>query len=98
MRITIKTKLFLLLVGMTVVVLTGVLYVITNTVSQKIEQKIIDDFNNTQSYFQKHQTLIYDRLVESCYLIGENSTFKANVELQDPATVYEAVSEFAEHT
>ena len=97
MRINIKTKLFLLLVGMTVVVLTGVLYVITMTVSQKIEQKIIDDFNKTQSYFQKQQTLIFDRLVESCYLIGENSTFKANVELQDPATVYEAVTEFARY-
>ena len=86
------------MVGLTVLILTGVLFVITKTLSQKIEQKIIADFNNTQTYFQKQQSLIFDRLAESCYLIGENSTFKANVELQDPATVYEAVSELARYS
>ncbi len=95
MRLNIQSKLFVILVGMTAMVLTGVLFVITQTLSEKIEEKIIDDFNKTQAYFQKQQSLVFDRLVESCYLIGENSTFKANVELQDPATVYQSVSEFA---
>jgi len=95
MRLNIQTKLFAILVGMTALVLTGVLFVITRTLSEKIEEKIINDFNNTQAYFQRQQSLIFDRLVESCYLIGENSTFKANVELQDPATVYQSVDEFA---
>lgn len=98
MKINIKTKLFILMVGLTALILIGVLFVITMTLSQKIEQKIIADFNNTRTYFQKQQSLIFDRLAESCYLIGENSTFKANVELQDPATVYEAVSELARYS
>ena len=42
------------------------------------------------------QALIYDRLVESCYLIGQNSTFKANVSLNDTATVREAILEFGD--
>ena len=98
MRINIQTKLFVLLVGMTALVLAGVLYVITVTVSEMIEGRIISNFNDRQSYFQKQQSLVFDRLAESCYLIGENSTFKANVELNDPATVYEAVMEFANFT
>ena len=68
------------------------------TVSEMIEERIISNFNDRQTYFQKHQSLVFDRLAESCYLIGENSTFKANVELNDPATVYAAVMEFANFT
>ena len=95
MKLNIQTKLFLFLTGITAIILISVLYAVTITISDKIEQKIIDDFNHTQAYFQRQQTLIYDRLVESCYLIGENSTFKANVEVEDPATVYEAILEFS---
>jgi len=95
MRINIQSKIFLLLAGLTVLILLSVLYVINTTISEKIEEKIINDFKNTQSVFQKQQSLIYERLVESCYLIGENSTFKANVAEQDPATVYFVVEEFS---
>jgi class 3 adenylate cyclase len=98
MRINIQTKLFVLLVGITVLILTGVLYVITMTVSEMIEERIISNFNDRQAYFQKQQSLVFDRLAESCYLIGENSTFKANLELNDPATVYNSVMEFANFT
>ena len=95
MRFNIQTKLFLLMAGMTALILSGVLIAITMTVSEKIEEQIIEDFNKTQAHFLKQQSLIYDRLVESCLLIGENSTFKANVEIHDPATVYEVVMEFS---
>jgi class 3 adenylate cyclase len=98
MRLNIQSKLFILLVGMTALILAGVLYAITITVSEMIEQRIISNFNERQEYFQKQQSLIFDRLTESCYLIGENSTFKANVEIDDPATVYNAVMEFANFT
>ena len=64
MRLNIQTKLFILLVGMTSLALAGVLYIITRTLSEKIEEKIISDFNNTQTYFQKQQALIFDRLVK----------------------------------
>jgi class 3 adenylate cyclase len=95
MRLNIQTKLFFLLAGLTAVILIGVLFVINRTVSEKIEDKVIVDFNRTQTFFQKQQVLIYDRLVESCYLIGENSIFKANVALEDPASVYFSVDELA---
>jgi class 3 adenylate cyclase len=95
MRLNIQTKLFFLLAGLTAVILVGVLFVINQTVSDKIEDNVIADFNRTQAFFQKEQVLIYDRLVESCYLIGENSIFKANVALEDPASVYFSVDELA---
>lgn len=98
MRLNIQSKLFILLVGMTALILAGVLYAITLTVSEMIEERIISNFNERQAYFQKQQSLIFDRLAESCYLIGENSTFKANVEIDDPATVYAAIMEFANFT
>jgi class 3 adenylate cyclase len=95
MHLNIQSKLFILLAGMTALILGGVFYAINLTVSEKIEQKIINDFNKTQTYFQKQQSLTYERLVESCYLIGENSTFKATLEIDDPATVYQTVLEFS---
>jgi len=95
MRLNIQTKLFLLLFGLTALIVSGVLLVTSDTVSKTVEKKIIADFNNTNAFFAKQQNLIYDRLVESCYLIGENSTFKANVELADPNSVYFSVTEFA---
>ncbi len=95
MRINIRTKLFILLAGLTAVIVLGVLLVINRTFSIQIEQKVIEDFNKTKTFFSRQQSLIYDRLVESSYLIGENSTFKANVELQDPGTVYFSVQEFS---
>lgn len=95
MRINIQSKIFLLLAGLTAIILLSVIYIINTTISEKIEEKIVSDFKNTQSIFQKQQSLIYERLVESCYLIGENSTFKANVAENDPATVNFVVEEFA---
>lgn len=95
MKLNIQTKLFITLAGLTILILSGVLYLVTNTISQQIQEKIILDFNNTRRVFTQQQSLIYDRLVESSILIGENSTFKANVSLQDPASVLFSVEEFA---
>ncbi len=95
MKLNIQTKLFAALAGLTLLVLIGVLLLVTNLLSRKIEQKIIADFNNTRRVFSERQRLIYDRLVESSYLIAENSTFKANVALQDPPSVYFSVEEFS---
>ena len=79
MKISIQVKLFLILAGLTVIIVGGVLFVLTNTLTEKIEQQVISEFQSTQQVFRQQQNLIYDRLTESCYLIGENSTFKANV-------------------
>jgi len=96
MRLNIQTKLIIALAGLTAIILTGLLLTITRTLTDRIESKIIADFQNTQRIFTEQQRLIYDRLVESCYLIGENSTFKANVQLQDPPSVYFSVLEFGQ--
>jgi len=86
MRLNIQTKLFLALAGLTIIVLGGVLYLVTETLQEKIEEEIIADFFITRDNFNGRQNLVYDNLVESSFLIGENSTFKANVELNDPAS------------
>ena len=95
MKLNIQTKLFLLLSGLAVVVLTIVIYVINQTMTEKISEKIINDFRNTQTVFQKEQSLRYDRLIETATLIGENSVFKANLDLNDYASVYFSVDEFS---
>ena len=95
MKLNIQTKLFLLLSGLAVVVLTIVIYVINQTMTEKISEKIINDFRYTQTVFQKEQSLRYDRLIETATLIGENSVFKANLDLNDYASVYFSVDEFS---
>ena len=72
MRLNIQTKLVITLAGLTIIILAGVLYLVTDTLTNKIEEKIINDFNNTQWVFSELQFLVYDRLDESSYLIGEN--------------------------
>lgn len=84
MSLSIQQKLFLLLSGLTIAVLVAVLWAVNSTASTTIREDVLADFKQTQGFFQIEQSLRYDRLVESAYLIQENSTFKANVQLNDP--------------
>jgi class 3 adenylate cyclase len=95
MTFSIRRKLFVLLAGLTTVVLTGVLTQVTTTLSGAILSKVRYDFGQTARIFQRVQGLRYENLLDAAYLIGENTTFKANVSLLDPATVYQAVSDMA---
>ena len=96
--LNIQTKLFLLLSGLTISVLFVVLVAVNQISSSTIEQKVLLDFKQLQSFFKNQQALRYDRLAESASLIGENSTFKGNVQTEDPATVAYSVGEFANFT
>jgi class 3 adenylate cyclase len=96
MKLNIQLKLFLILAGLTVIIVGGVLFALTRTLTEKIGQQIISEFQETQYFFNQQQNLVYDRLVESCYLIGENSTFKANVALNDPASIDFSVNELSQ--
>ena len=95
MTFSIRRKLFVLLAGLTTVVLTGVLTQVTSAMSEAILSKVRFDFGQTERTFQRVQRLRYENLVDAAYLIGENTSFKANVILLDPATVYQAVSDMA---
>jgi class 3 adenylate cyclase len=104
MQLNIQTKLFLLLFGLTASVLFGVLLVINQTLSETILKKIVADFRQAQNVLQREQRLRYERLIDLATLIGENPTFKANVELESTsdsisalrhATVLQSVREFA---
>lgn len=90
-----QTKLFLLLAGLTISVLFVVLLAVNHISSSTIEEKVLIDFKQLQSFFKSQQALRYDRLVESASLIGENSTFKGNVLTRDSATVAFSVAEFS---
>jgi class 3 adenylate cyclase len=95
LNLRISTKLIILLIGLTLVVLITVLTAVNNTFSKTLNEDIVLDFSQLQGFFKQQQTLQYDRLVESAYLISENSNFKANVELDDPASVTQSIGEFA---
>ena len=96
MRFSIQQKLFILLAGLSTAVLLGVLYSISQKLEAEILKKVASDSRQTQRNFAKEQTLRYDRLIESATLIGENSTFKGNVQVNDPGTVNHIVEEFSE--
>ena len=93
MRINIQTKLFILMVGLTAVVLGAVLYTVSEILTEAIQQKIVYDFNQTEKTFRQIQRFRYERLVESSGVIGENSAFKGNVQLGDPASMEYFVEE-----
>jgi len=95
LNLRISTKLILLLVGLTLIVLVAVLSAVNNTFSKTLNEDIVLDFSQLQGFFKQQQNLQYDRLVESSYLISENSTYKANLELNDPASVNQSVNEFS---
>lgn len=95
MKFNISTKLIALLMGLTLIVLIVVITAINNVFSKTINENVVLDFAQLRGFFQVQQNLQYDRLVESAYLISENSTFKANVELNDPASVEYSLSEFS---
>lgn len=95
MNLRISTKLIILLVGLTILVLVSVLTAVNKTFSETLNEDIVLDFSQLQGFFKQQQNLRYDRLVESAYLISENSIYKANVELNDPASVNFTVNDFA---
>ncbi len=94
--LNIRTKLFLILSGLTIVVLLVVLTAVNRVSSTTIRQDIVEDFAQLQSFFRTQQSLTYDRHLESAILLAENSTFKANVSTKDSATVYFSVLEYSQ--
>ena len=86
MRFGIRQKLFVLL---------GVLVSITQKMTEAIQQKVKFDFEQRQRVFQREQALKYSLLETQAVLIGENPTFKGNVQVNDPSTVYYIVDEFS---
>ncbi len=102
MRLNIQAKLFLLLAGLTTLVLVAVLYAVSLTVTETVKEKIVFDFNQTQKVLQKERRLRYERLVDVATIIGQDPAFKANVDLAKDSvsdvfhqTVLQSVREFA---
>ena len=94
-NLSVRYKIILLIIALTTIILSGVLYTIANSLNSDIERQVFRDFRKRQHFFRKQATLVYDRLVESCLLIGENAAFKASVELQDQNTIMQSVIGFA---
>jgi len=88
MKFSIRSKLFLLLTGLAAVVLAGVLTSVSHTLTAAISNKITTDFRRSDLTFRREQSLQYTNLRDAADLIGENSTFIANVELDDPDDAY----------
>lgn len=95
MSLPIKYKLFLLLFGLTAGVAVIILFATNRTVTQEVRDGVVDNFSRTQTSLTQQQRLRYDRLVESAYLIAENSTFIANLSLDDAVTMAQSVQRFS---
>ena len=84
------------ILGMVMIICIWTAAFLLSNKMQKIQKsKLKKQFIQTQKVFRAAQKLRYDRLIESAYLLAENSTFKANLELNDPASVKYSVSEFS---
>ena len=94
-NLPIKYKLFVLLFGLTGGVVAVILFATNRTVTDAVQDGVVNNFSRTQTFLSRQQRLRYDRLVESAYLISENSTFKANVSLNDPPTMAQSVQRFS---
>ncbi len=93
-----RIKLIFLIGGLTSLIVALVLLMVSQNFKKEMRRNVIEDFQEKQQFFKKQQALIYDRLIESCLLIGENATFKANVDLQDPNSIMQSISGFANFT
>ncbi len=88
MRFSIRSKLFLLLTGLAAVVLAGVLTSVSRTLTDAIYNKVKFDFQESDRALSREQNLHYINLLTAADLIGENSTFIANIALDSPADAY----------
>lgn len=91
MRFSIRSKLFILLAGLVAVVLAGVLTSVSRTLTAAIYGKVKFDFEESERTFSREQSLHYINLLTAADLIGENSSFIANIELDRPADAYNIV-------
>jgi class 3 adenylate cyclase len=105
MKLGINIKLFFVLLGFTSVIVFGITTVMSRVQEQSVSSKVLSDFYHAQMIGKKEQLLRYERLLESASLIVENSTFKANVALEQSgqiispayhASVQFSVEEFAQ--
>lgn len=92
----IQLKLFFLLSGLTIVVLSAVLVAVNSISSKTIREDVYANFENLQEIFRQQQSLRYQRILDAASLVTENPAFKANVELKDENSVYFSVLEFAD--
>ena len=64
---------------------------VSRTLSAEILRKVRDDFRQSDLTFSREQSLHYVNLLTAADLIGENTSFIANVELDSPADTYQIV-------
>ena len=97
MSFSIRNKLFVLMAGLTAVVLTGVLSSVSSKLGEAILKKVEHDFKQSDVAFKRERKLRAEKLLESATLFGESTSFKANVKLNDTATVYEFVNDLSRY-
>jgi class 3 adenylate cyclase len=95
LNLPIKYKLFLLLFGLTAGVVAILFVATSRIVSDEVREGVVENFSRTRTFLNQQQRLRYDRLVESAYLISENSTFIANLSLDDPPTMARSTRRFS---
>ena len=91
---SIRSKISLLVISFLILFSALFISIIYFTIKDDVHSDIIENFSEQQSAISQSQALIYDRLVESALLIGQNPAFKANVSLDHEASVHQILEEF----
>lgn len=91
MSFSIRQKLFVLLAGLAALVIAGVLSSVSSKLGEAILSKVEHDFKQSDVAFKRERKLQAEKLLESATLFGESTSFKANVKLNDTASVYATI-------
>ena len=97
MSFSIRQKLFVLLAGLAALVIAGVLSSVSSKLGEAILKKVEHDFKQSDVAFKRERKLHAEKLLEAATLFGESTSFKANVKLNDTASVYEFVNDLSRH-
>ena len=97
MSFSIRKKLFVLLAGLAALVIAGVLSSVSSKLGEAILEKVEHDFTQSDVSFKRERKLHAEKLLESATLFGESTSFKANVKLNDTASVYEFVNDLSRY-
>ena len=87
----------MLIFGFFILFSVALYYLLYQNIKSDVKENVMANFGRQVKAMNQTQMLIYDRLLESALLIGQNPAFKANLSLGDAPSVDQIVDEFADY-
>jgi class 3 adenylate cyclase len=91
---SIRVKIAALVAAFMLLFCTFLFIILYYNIQKEVKENVEHNFTQQQKTITQYQKLNYDRLVESALLVSQSPAFKANVSLNDAASVNEIMEEF----